>query len=154
MLHGADQRVLAALERRAAVGERHLVDDGLGAALVDDEHRLDPDLAGGVVEPPRPQLAQHAARGPWRHTSAGAPSTPASSSSLVGTSVASWISAMRRTRHQPQPEEVARAEGQGDGAVVGDLREALAAEEVLELRALELLGHPDRRGLRAARRGC
>ena len=65
----------SALERRAAVGERHLVDDRLGATLVDDEQRLDADLARGVVEPPRPQLAQHRAAGPSRHTSAGAPST-------------------------------------------------------------------------------
>src|SRR5262245_44879378 len=71
-----------------------------------------------------------------------------SSSSLVGVRVASrWISAMGSPGNQPQPEEVARAEGQRDGAVVGDLREALPAEEVGELGTLELLGDPQGRGL-------
>src|SRR6476469_1558809 len=67
------------------------------------------------------------------------------SSILVGERVASWISAMRCTWHQAEPEEVAGAEGQGDGAVVGDLRKALPTKEVREVRALELVGYADRR---------
>src|SRR5262245_12613081 len=70
-----------------------------------------------------------------------------SSSSLVGVRVAfRWISAMGSPGNEPQPEEVARAERQRDRAVVGDLREALSAEEVGELGALELLRDPQRGG--------
>ena len=58
VLHRAHEGVVGAAERLAAVGERHLVDDRLGAGLVGDEERLDADLALGVVEPPRREQAQ------------------------------------------------------------------------------------------------
>ncbi len=76
VLHGADQGVVGAAERLAAVGEGHLVDDRLGPGLVGQDQRLDPHLAGGVVEAPGREQPQPWAAGPSRRTSAARPSSP------------------------------------------------------------------------------
>ena len=75
VLHRADEGVVGAAERLATVGERHLVDDRLGAGLVGDDQCLDADLALGVVEPPAARRRSRGC-GPWRRTSAGRPSSP------------------------------------------------------------------------------
>jgi len=54
----ADERLLRAGERRATVGQRHLVDDRCRPGLVRHDEDLDPDLARGVVEPIPAELAQ------------------------------------------------------------------------------------------------
>ena len=58
VLHRADEGVVGAAERLSAVGERHLVDDRLGAGLVGQDERLDAHLALGVVEPPAEEAPQ------------------------------------------------------------------------------------------------
>ena len=58
VLHRADEGVVGAAERLAAVGEGHLVDDRLGAGLVGQDERLDAHLALRVVEPPADEPAQ------------------------------------------------------------------------------------------------
>ncbi len=55
---GADQRVLVPLQRRAAEGERHLHDVEPVAGVEPHEVDLQADLAVGVLEPVRPDLAQ------------------------------------------------------------------------------------------------
>ena len=50
---------------------------------------------------------------------------------------------------QGQPEEVARAQRDHDRAVVTDVGEPAATEEVSRLPALELVGQGDHRRLRA-----
>ena len=62
MLRRADEGVLRPGQRSAAIGERYLVDHRLRAGVVGDDHDLDADVAGGVVEAEPAQLAEH--RGP------------------------------------------------------------------------------------------
>ena len=59
VLRRPDERILRPGQRRAAVGEGHLVDHRLRAGVVGDDHDLDADLARGVVEAEPAQLAQH-----------------------------------------------------------------------------------------------
>ena len=84
VLHGADEGVVGAAERLAAVGERHLVDDRLGAGLVGHDERLDPHLA----RPGRraASAASRRSRGCWPFAAYQrcSPIQPGTSSTLVG----------------------------------------------------------------------
>ena len=91
MLRGAEQVLLGALERRAAVGQRRVYDDL--AVLAAQQDALDADLAGRVVEAVAAErLAAPAAPPP----TAWLGSQAASSSRFEGTRVASWRRAMAR----------------------------------------------------------
>src|ERR1044072_462830 len=78
-------------------------------------------------------------------------SQAASSSSLPGSSVVRWISAMDLVPSHLEPEEVPRTQCQEHLPVVADLGETLAPEEVDELRPRILQGQLDRRRLRPRR---
>ncbi len=62
VLHGADEGVFGAFQRRPAVGERHKVGRPPGGCGVGGDQELDADLALRIVQPEPAGLLQHRRR--------------------------------------------------------------------------------------------